>query len=45
MKPAKEPKFTGHVQEAFKGLFLGLAMMLIVFLLLHFVFGIEAFQK
>ncbi|WP_169720892.1 hypothetical protein [Alteribacter aurantiacus] len=45
MKSAKEEKFTAHAQEALKGLFLGLTMMIVVFLLLHFVFGIQAFQN
>jgi len=37
-------KYDNGVSEALRGLYIGLLMMVVVFLLLHFVFGIKAFQ-
>jgi len=37
-------KYDHGVSEALRGLFVGLLMMIVVFLLLHFVFGIKAFK-
>lgn len=36
--------YDGGVKEAFQGLYVGIAMMLITFLILHFVFDIKMFQ-
>ncbi|SDZ64352.1 hypothetical protein SAMN05421736_12439 [Evansella caseinilytica] len=42
MKVQKKEEF--HIKEALKGLIWGLIMMIGLFLVLHFVFGIKAFQ-
>ncbi|WP_281280049.1 hypothetical protein [Alteribacter natronophilus] len=44
MKTDKEQKFDDGIGEAFRGLIMGLVLMLVVFLVIHFGFGYKAFQ-
>ncbi|ADU31702.1 hypothetical protein [Evansella cellulosilytica] len=43
MKPVRKNDDL-YIKEAFRGLTWGLLMMIVVFLILHFVFDIKAFQ-
>ncbi|MGJ9385335.1 MULTISPECIES: hypothetical protein [Salipaludibacillus] len=43
MKSVK--KYDDGVSEALRGLVIGVIMMVVVFLVLHFVFGIQAFEN
>ncbi|WP_269148970.1 hypothetical protein [Evansella clarkii] len=40
----RKMSYDDNVSEALRGLAFGLLMMIIVFLVLHFVFGIQAFN-